>query len=746
MSRTSNKIELNTKKKVTVKPQPSTQSPEGVFGRIVKLWSQYDRFGWDILGIGIISIATLTLLGLLGLTKGAFLTPWVFFLRRWLGWGSYFGVVFIGLLGLLTLLRRYTEVPGNQLAKILALEGMILALIALFSVLGGHSLDRAVGGLDGGLIGWGIAELFGKILPTPLNIFFILLIFVIFLLYGLGLVPIIIRRVEGWLQIQNELETKSFIDSSVFPHEEIPDIREDQAKKISRIENQQNATLSQVNEKKMMPQIQRDKKLPPINLLMYEDHSNPNEENIHTTAVLIEKTLLEFGVPSRVVGFRVGPTVTQFAVEPGFIEKLSPEGKVIRQKVRISQISRLTRDLSLALSTERLRIEAPVPGHSFVGIEIPNEDSSVVRLRSMLVSEVFQHLSSPLAIALGRDVSGKPVVADLTRMPHLLISGSTGSGKSVCISSLIICLVMNNTPKELRFTILDPKMVEMLCFNGLPHIYHQVETEPERMLAILRWTLMEMDSRYRLFEAARARDLESYNRQLRRKKQEILPRIVVVIDELADLMMSFPVRTENYLVRLAQLARATGIHLIVATQRPSADVVTGLIKANFPARIAFKVPSSVDSRVILDTNGAETLLGCGDMLFLDPEIGIPIRAQGVMVTNHEIERVVNIWQKMSQYEKEAAPWEDLIKQKQDGSDDLMQQAIDVVRNARRASASMLQRRLRIGYPRAARIIDELESLGIVGPAKTGGKEREVRLSSEEEMKANNSKEGNNAPA
>jgi S-DNA-T family DNA segregation ATPase FtsK/SpoIIIE len=325
-------------------------------------------------------------------------------------------------------------------------------------------------------------------------------------------------------------------------------------------------------------------------------------------------------------------------------------------------------------------------------------------------------------LVLGKDVSGQPVVADLARMPHLLIAGTTGSGKSVCITAITVCLMMNNTPEELRLVMLDPKMVELVRFNGLPHLLGKVETEIERMLGVLRWAMVEMDHRYRLLESVRARDLDAYNLKMERRNQPGLPRIVILVDELADLMS---------LVRLAQMARATGIHMVVATQRPSVDVVTGLIKANFPARISFNVASSVDSRVILDTNGAEALLGRGDMLFLNPESGAPLRAQGVIVTDQEIERTVEFWQKMVPAEAiEVAPWEELVTTEND-SDDLLQQAVKMVTSSQRASASLLQRRLRIGYPRAARLLDELETLGIVGPAQGGGREREVLVSSEE---------------
>jgi S-DNA-T family DNA segregation ATPase FtsK/SpoIIIE len=480
----------------------------------------------------------------------------------------------------------------------------------------------------------------------------------------------------------------------------------------------------------------RDDRLPPLDLLVAEQAQRQDERNINLTAGLIEKTLAEFGIPARVVGFRMGPTVTQFAVEPGFMEKTggNAESDAAKQKVRVAQISALNRDLALALSAERLRIEAPVPGRPYVGIEVPNARSTVVRLRPILETEAFYKVGSQLAIAMGRDVSGQPVITDLTRMPHLLIAGTTGSGKSVCIAALTLCLVMNNTPEDLRLVMIDPKMVELVRFNGMPHLYGRVETDLQRILGVLRWTVAEMDRRYKLLEASHSRNLDSYNRKVRRRKGEApLPRIVVLIDELADLMMSAPEQTEPALVRLAQMARATGIHLVVATQRPSTDVVTGLIKANFPARISFAVASSVDSRVILDTTGAESLLGHGDMLFLPPEASGPVRAQGVMVSDQELERVITFWQNTGFYQGEAtAPWEEALKAESvlAERDNLVEQAITVVREERRASASLLQRRLRIGYPRAARLIDELEELGVVGPSQGGGRDRDVLIAPE----------------
>jgi len=349
-------------------------------------------------------------------------------------------------------------------------------------------------------------------------------------------------------------------------------------------------------------------------------------------------------------------------------------------------------------------------------------------------SREFRSLNSPLAVAIGKDVSGQAVVADLARMPHLLIAGTTGSGKSICIAALVTCLAANNPPDRLRIALLDPKMVELVRFNGLPHLLGKVETGVERMLGVLRWAQMEMDQRYKLLENARSRDIDTYNRKAQKANEAGLPRIVILIDELADLMMSAPDQTEHALVRLAQMARAVGIHLVVATQRPSTDVITGLIKANFPARLAFTVASGIDSRVILDSTGAESLLGKGDLLWLNPEAGSAVRAQGVLVADQEAQAILDYWRaRQEPGETQEAPWEEILAQgEEDGSDVLVRQAIEVVRHAGRASVSLLQRRLRVGFPRAARLIDQLEELGVVGPAMGSGRDREV-LSEEEDM-------------
>jgi S-DNA-T family DNA segregation ATPase FtsK/SpoIIIE len=474
-----------------------------------------------------------------------------------------------------------------------------------------------------------------------------------------------------------------------------------------------------------------------------------NQATINMNAGLLEQTLAEFGVPAKVIGYRVGPTVTQYAVEPGYLEKAGDE----KHKVRISQISTLSRDLALALKAERLRIEAPVPGESYVGVEVPNAETSTVRLRALLESAEFLRMKAPLALPLGRDVSGQPVVSDLSSMPHLLIAGTTNSGKSVCIQAITVSLAMNNHPDDLKLVMIDPKRVELNRFNGLPHLFGQVETNTDRIMGVLRWATTEMDVRYQKLEKVQARNLDSYNNRMRKSGKETMPRIVILIDELADLMISARDETETALVRLAQKARAVGMHLVVATQRPSADVITGLIKANFPTRIAFTVASSVDSRVILDANGAETLLGKGDMLFLHPRTGIPQRAQGVMVSDKEIQNVLDWWAKNVKTDKialpiqldeseninktekapvedtaeEEAPWEAIVQEdsEKDSDEAIINEAITLVRKQNRASASFLQRQLRIGYPKAAWLIDQLEARGVIGEAQSGGREREI---------------------
>jgi DNA segregation ATPase FtsK/SpoIIIE, S-DNA-T family len=452
-------------------------------------------------------------------------------------------------------------------------------------------------------------------------------------------------------------------------------------------------------------------------------------------ARVVEETLASFGAPVNVVEINRGPTITQFGVEPDFIE--SRQG---RTRVRVGKIASLADDLALALAARRIRVEAPVPGKGYVGIEVPNDDIALVALRDVIESQAFQRMKSPLRFGLGQDVAGNAVATDLAAMPHLLIAGSTGSGKSVCVNALICSLLLNNTPDDLRMVMVDPKRVELTGYNGIPHLLAPVVVEMERVVGALQWVLREMDQRYHKLAQAGSRNILDYNARLVERGEPKLPYLVVMIDELADLMMLAPDETERTITRLAQLARATGIHLVISTQRPSVDVVTGLIKANFPARIAFAVASGVDSRVILDQLGAERLLGRGDMLFQAPESPAPMRLQGAFVSDTEIQRLVDYWRAFAGNETapsaaggvvDALPGSLPLKQMplweeaQEEADPLLHESIDLVRRQGRASISMLQRRLRIGYTRAARLVEAMQDKGIIGTESTGGQGYEV---------------------
>jgi len=473
----------------------------------------------------------------------------------------------------------------------------------------------------------------------------------------------------------------------------------------------------------------RNPRLPPLDLLVPASALPEDEAEVRYQAQIIEETLAHFGVPAQVVDTRRGPTVTQFGVEPGFIERKRADGTTDRRKVRVSRIAGLANDLALALAAPSIRIEAPVPGRPLVGIEVPNRSSSLVNLRSVVESDAFRRINSRLRVALGLDVSGQPVAADLASMPHLLIAGATGSGKSVCINTLIACLLLENEPDDLQLILIDPKRVELGGFNGVPHLAAPVVVEVEQTVYALRWVCRQMDERYKAFARLKVRNIEGYNAAAGRRKGAHLPYLVVFVDELADLMMVAPDEVERSLCRVAQMGRATGIHLVVATQRPSVDVVTGLIKANFPARIAFAVSTQIDSRVILDAPGAEQLLGRGDMLFMSPEGNRLQRLQGCFVSDEELAAITNHWRETLETgldtQSPSLPWADLAPEEGEGDDPLLSQAIELVSQAGQASASFLQRRLRIGYGRAARLVEELEARGVVGPDPGGGRPRQV---------------------
>jgi S-DNA-T family DNA segregation ATPase FtsK/SpoIIIE len=481
--------------------------------------------------------------------------------------------------------------------------------------------------------------------------------------------------------------------------------------------------------------------LPNINILDKIAETIISDSEIEKRRETIEEALLSYGVQARVIEVNRGPTVTQFGVEPGWdiktreVRERDREGnvnirteEVQRTRVKVERINSLSNDLALALAAPSIRIEAPVPGKSMVGIEVPNTTFGSVGLRGVMESTAFQKLlaKTRLALALGKGAGGETVVADLAKMPHLLIAGATGSGKSVCLNSVICCLMMNNTPDAVHFVMVDPKRVELVNYNGIPHLVSPVVVDTDKAVMALRWLNAEMDSRYKRFSATKARNIEDYNKN--KAPAECLPYVVVVIDELADLMMAAFDEVEHSLCRLAQLARATGIHLIVATQRPSVDVVTGLIKANFPTRMSFALTSQVDSRTIIDSAGAEKLLGRGDMLYVPQDASKPKRLQGTMVGDTEIERLVNFWTAQRRQEIQSVRFEDMAQAGPEGKkpaeDELLDTARQLALESKEISASYLQRKLQIGFPRAARLMDKLKEEGFGKEKGEKGEKRE----------------------
>ncbi len=464
--------------------------------------------------------------------------------------------------------------------------------------------------------------------------------------------------------------------------------------------------------------------LPSLDLLNkpVANHQTTEHENIYQNARKLEKTFASFGVKAKVTKVHLGPAVTKYEVYPDV-------------GVKVSKIVNLSDDLALALAAKDIRIEAPIPGKSAIGIEVPNNEVAMVSLREVLDTKQAEKPDAKLLIGLGRDISGDSVVAELNKMPHLLVAGATGSGKSVCINGIITSILVRAKPHEVKMMMIDPKMVELNMYNGVPHLLAPVVTDPKKASQALKKVVNEMERRYELFSHTGTRNIEGYNDYIKRHnqdeeaKQPSLPYIVVIVDELADLMMVASSDVEDCITRLAQMARAAGIHLIIATQRPSVDVITGVIKANIPSRIAFSVSSQTDSRTILDMGGAEKLLGRGDMLFLPVGSSKPIRVQGAFLSDEEVERIVDfvIDQQKAQYQEEMIP-QDINEDVEEVDDDLYDDAVQLVLEMQTASVSMLQRRFRIGYTRAARLIDAMEIRGVVGPYE-GSKPRTVLVSS-----------------
>jgi S-DNA-T family DNA segregation ATPase FtsK/SpoIIIE len=716
-----------------------------------------------ILALLLFAVGVITLLALLGVTRGILVDWWINLLRFLFGFGVVPITAAIIAAGLLWLAHhldrpikwRWRPFVGVELA-FFSLLGLVHTVAAQGDAWGLVEAAK-VGNLgSGGLIGWAISVPLVENIGPWLTALFLLAV----LTLGLGLVFDVtladLKQVVAVMQARfTERKGGRPVEPSTLPAQRAQPRSSQPARSVPPAQPRITVRQEPIRQRATPPPPQTsvtitsstppasarpspsaaplvpaplpvEYAMPSLDLLDEPEGPVMSDDEIREKSRIIKSTLEQFGLEVNVAETRVGPTVTQFGVSPGHMKHSS-------RKVRVNQISALAADLALALSAPRLRVEAPVPGRPIVGIEVPNSKVQLVGVREVMDTEEFRKLDSPLAFALGRNVAGEPVAADLAKMPHLLIAGTTGSGKSVCIKTIITCLIYNNTPEDLRLVMIDPKMVELIRFNGLPHLYGRVEVDLERVVKVLRWVAMEMDGRYKLFAEATARNLDDYNRMMKREGRPTKPRIAVLVDELSDLMMLAPDEVERTICRIAQMARATGIHLVMATQRPSVDVVTGLIKANFPARISFATVSQTDSRVILDMPGAETLLGNGDMLYLAADAGYPVRVQGCFVSEEEVEQVVSFWHDQVGVIEEEAPWERMMRPEERDSvageynvdEDMLQQAIALVQETGSASASLLQRRLNIGHPRAARLMKVMEKMGVVGPPEAAGRTRRV---------------------
>ncbi len=690
----------------------------------------------QVLGLLLFLIAVVTFLGLLGVSTGSILGWWVGAVSQAFGWVAFPATVGLAVVGVRLLWpalhERLPLRPGTVVAvELLFLVVMVASHTPLVLRLGAGGAGLvAHEGRGGGYVGWAL----GVLLMEGLGVVVGSVVLVVLFLLSLYLIlSLSWADIEEWAWYHARMVSAAIgrwqaarRGSPVVPAPaEVPWWEQEP----------EPATKSR---KKRSPKPKRPRKpksrktdasLPPLDLLDPASPAAYGDTDVRRKVRIIEETLESFGVPADVVEVNQGPTVTQFGLDPGYIERRVAGGGVQLQRVRVGRIARLSDDLSLALAAAPLRIEAPVPGRSVVGLEVPNEEISLVALRGVMESPEFERIDSRLAIALGEDVSGRPLAVDLALMPHLLIAGATGSGKSVCMNAIICCLLVDNPPEDLQLLMVDPKMVELVGYNDIPHLVAPVVVSVEEVVSALTWVSRQMDERYKIFHELGVRNLDEYNRRVRRlKDKDPLPALVVFIDELADLMMLSPDEVERHICRVAQMGRATGIHLVIATQRPSVDVVTGLIKANFPARVSFAVTSQTDSRVILDQGGAESLLGRGDMLFMSPQRASPVRLQGCFVSDREIAKLTDFWRTQGQGEEQGElfpPWTDLDEE--GPADDYLEQARQLVETQERVSASFIQRQLRVGYPRAARLIDQLEAAGLVGPDEGGGRGREVLI-------------------
>lgn len=693
-----------TKKRGPGRPKGSkNKSSANNAGFLSKLKSPSlgEKVGREIAGVLVFGFAAIILIGIFGL-GGELPNAISGFFGSLLGWAVF--VLPIVLL-VFSIALFYPEKLTITAYTYVGLAGFVASFAGMFHafISPEDSLEIAKLGSGGGMVGYYIQLLMLKLFNAGLTFFVLLILSIVFFLIASN------SSLRDMItSLKKEGEEKD---------EPKKEVKINEPNNISRLAMLKNSKIKEgetddQEKTKETPTDNTGWEFPPMDLLDLTT-SKADAGNIKHNAEIIQKTLENFSVKVAMGEVNVGPTVAQYTLKPN-------EG------VKLNKITNLDRDLALALAAHPIRIEAPIPGKSLVGVEVPNKSVAMVRLRSILESETFEKRRSNLAAVLGQDVAGHPQIADITKMPHLLIAGATGSGKSVCINAVLISLLYQNSPKNLRLIMVDPKRVELSVYNGIPHLLTPVICEPDKTVSALKWTVIEMEKRYQTLQQAGKRNIEEYNSV---KNVEKLPYIIIVIDELADLMAVSANEVEGLIVRLAQMARAVGIHLILATQRPSVNVITGLIKANVPTRIAFSVASQVDSRTILDQSGAEKLLGMGDMLFISADTPKPKRIQGAFVSEKEAKQVTEFLKKQGEPDYN----EEIVAQPTKGShdlgapdDELFIDAADCVVRAGKASASLLQRRLRIGYARAARLLDLLEERGIIGPAD-GSRPRDVMI-------------------
>ncbi len=773
-----------------------------------------------VIGIVLVLIAGITLLSLVTSSNGVLTGAWIEWLQALFGVGRWAFPLVIGLIGVWMIIRAIEQMPNMPWQHPLGMTLLLISFI-IAATLWTPTDPSAAGGQVGLFVTQLIANAVGKwgawAIATFLAIFGVACLFdqillrlfltlrILFHTWQPHLqniqfkpsiqpvLPLPSGQLPWWKRLQERVQHlrtnpptitvslpgSTLVTPTAEPRTYEPPRTAQSAPAASQPVRPPATTPTPASEL-LMPRIVgagQDWRLPRLeDMLRSWDRRADSDDLIRQQGRIIQETLALFGVPADFEGAYKGPSVTQYLIKPGYIER-TVNGEVKRMKIKVSKIAGLSNDLALALAAASVRIEAPIPGTNYVGIEVPNHEGNIVGLKELMESEAYQNMKGRLRIALGEDVKGQPIVSDMARMPHLLIAGATGTGKSVCINSIISCLLLTHTPDTLRLLMVDPKMVELSVYNGVPHLLSPVVTEVDKAAGVLFWAVKEMERRYTLCSKVGARDLVRYNDYLTKRSEKPLPYIVVVVDEMADLMMAAPEEVEKHICRIAQMARAVGIHLIIATQRPSVDVITGLIKANFPSRIAFAVTSQTDSRVILDVPGAERLLGRGDMLFMAPDASKLERLQGAYLHDDEINKIVHFWKGIRTLEQPGAETVSLmpdnlsssveappatltrssdftapeekssarsnppsmqplvglsqpslfaeieVMKKIAGRDELFDQAVRLVQEEGRGSVSLLQRKLRIGYNRAARLVDQLEEAGILGADDCSGQGR-----------------------